>query len=87
MHHGPTYIYIYIYRKSIFSSYKISYFTATPIYDNFIYYFTIISIHIYDSWVTITHGDIYHNVIVNHFVREYYNEIKCNGEYINVLLR
>ena len=34
------------------------------IYDNF----TIISIHIYNSCVTITHGDIYHNVIVNHLV-------------------
>jgi len=29
------------------------------------------SIHIYDSWVTITHGNIYHNVIVKHLVRSY----------------
>ena len=38
----------------------------------------IMSIHIYDSWVTITHGDVYHNVIVNHLVRSYYNIIKIN---------
>jgi hypothetical protein len=31
------------------------------------------SAHIYDSWVTIIHGDIYPNVIVNHLVRSYYN--------------
>jgi hypothetical protein len=24
------------------------------------------SVYIYDSWITVTHGDIYHNVIVNH---------------------
>ena len=55
------------------ASYRISYSVATSIYDNFIYQFTIISIHIYDSWVTIIHGDIYHNVIVNHLIRSYYN--------------
>jgi len=55
------------------ASYKICYSIATYIYDNFIYKFTIICIHIYDSWVTITHGDIYGNIIVNHLVRSYYN--------------
>ena len=39
-------------------------------------------IHIYDSWVTITHGDIYHNVTVNHLVWSYYNLVKINIEII-----
>ena len=33
------------------------------------------SIHIYDSWVTITHDDIYYNITVNYSVRSYYNLI------------
>jgi hypothetical protein len=36
-------------------------------------YIYIMSMHIYDSWVTIIHGDIYRNVVVNHIVRNYYN--------------
>jgi hypothetical protein len=45
------YIYIYIYIGRVYSiaSYKISYFVATSIYDNFIYKFTTISVYIYDS--------------------------------------
>jgi hypothetical protein len=65
----------YIGRVYSIASYKISYFVATSIYDNFIYYFTIMSVYIYDSWATITHEDIFHNVIVNHIVRSYYNLI------------
>ena len=37
------------------------------------------STHIYDSWVTISHGDIYHNVIVNHLVRSYMNYYPVAG--------
>ena len=57
------------------ASYKICYSIATYIYDNFIYKFTIICIHIYHSWVTITHGDIYRNIIANHLLRSNYNLI------------
>ena len=35
----------------------------------------LLAVHIYDSLVTITHGDIYRNVIVNHLVKSYYNLI------------
>jgi len=64
-------IVIYIGRVYSVFSYKISYSVATSIYDNFIYEFTIICVYVYDSLVTITHGDIYHNVIVYHLVWSY----------------
>ena len=43
----------------------------------------IMSIHIYDNWVTTTYGDIYHNVIVNHLVKSYYNLVNQHSNYRN----
>ena len=47
--------YIYIYTAA---SHKITYSMVTL--------FTIMTIHIYNTWVTIIQDDTYHNVIVNH---------------------
>ena len=59
------------------AGHRITYFVTTSSYDS--YYanlrdlFFAVIFTVYDTRVSTTRGDIYHNIIVNHLVRSYCN--------------